>query len=251
MTAVRVKGQPGFVLHRRPYSETSLLVDLFSREHGRLTVIAKGARQRKSQVRGVLRPFGLITLGWSGKGEVKTLTQCESPGPAFNLRRRRLFCGYYLNELLLKFLHRYDPHEALFDYYQAAVAQLAQGADDETVLRVFEKQLMNEAGYGLQLDRDQDSGTAVIADRIYRYLPGVGAFPDKPGRNEGILVHGSSLIALRTETGFDERARLELKQLNRSVLRVLLEGRPLLSRAVYSRLYPANSRPSKGLQGLM
>ena len=99
MTAVRVKGQPGFVLHRRPYSETSLLVDLFSREHGRLTVIAKGARQRKSQVRGVLRPFGLITLGWSGKGEVKTLTQCESPAPAFNLRKRRLFCGYYLNEL--------------------------------------------------------------------------------------------------------------------------------------------------------
>jgi recombinational DNA repair protein (RecF pathway) len=110
---------------------------------------------------------------------------------------------------------------------------------------------MNEAGYGLQLDRDQDSGTVVKAGKIYRYLPGVGAFVDKPGRNEGILVHGSSMIALRTESGFDERARLELKQLNRSVLRVLLEGRPLLSRAVYSRLYPANSRPSTGLQDLM
>ena len=251
MTAERVKGQPGFVLHRRPFSETSLLVDLFSREYGRLTVIAKGARQRKSQVRGVLRPFGLITLGWSGKGEVKTLTQCESPGPAFNLRRRRLFCGYYLNELLLKFLHRYDPHETLFDFYQAAVMKLAQGVDDEAVLRVFEKQLMNEAGYGLQLERDQDSGTAVKAGMIYRYLPGVGAFPDKPGRNEGILVHGSSMIALQTETGFDERARLELKQLNRSVLRILLEGLPLLSRAVYSSLYPANNEPGTRPQGLM
>ncbi|MDG2237186.1 MAG: DNA repair protein RecO [Arenicellales bacterium] len=247
MTAVRVKGQPGFLLHRRPYSETSLLVDLFSREHGRITVIAKGARQKKSQVRGVLRPFGLITLGWSGKGEVKTLTQCESPGPAFNLRRRRLLCGYYLNELLLKFLHRYDPHETLFDYYQAAVMQLAQGVDNEAVLRVFEKQLMNEAGYGLQLDRDHDSGEAVKADKMYRYLPGVSAFIDKPGRNEGVLVHGSSMIALRTETGFDERVRLELKQLNRSVLRVLLEGRPLLSRTVYLRLYPASSRPSPDL----
>lgn len=251
MTAERVKGQPGFVLHRRPFSETSLLVDLFSREHGRLTVIAKGARQRKSQVRGVLRPFGLITLGWSGKGEVKTLTQCESPGPAFDLRRRRLFCGYYLNELLLKFLHRYDPHETLFDCYQDAIMQLAQGVDDEAVLRVFEKQLMNETGYGLQLERDQDSGTVVKAGIIYRYLPGVGAFPDKPGRNEGILVHGSSMIALQNETGFDEQARLELKQLNRSVLRILLEGRPLLSRAVYSRLYPASNEPSTGLQDLM
>ncbi|MGE4648214.1 MAG: hypothetical protein AAEJ59_09105, partial [Arenicellales bacterium] len=110
-----------------------------------------------------------------------------------------------------------------------------------------EKQLMNEAGYGLQLDRDHDSGEAVKADKMYRYLPGVGAFVDKPGRNEGVLVHGSSMIALRTETGFDERVRLELKQLNRSVLRVLLEGRPLLSRTVYLRLYPASSRPSPDL----
>jgi DNA repair protein RecO (recombination protein O) len=156
-----------------------------------------------------------------------------------------------LNELLLKFLHRYDPHETLFDCYQAAVMQLAQGVDDEAVLRVFEKQLMNEAGYGLQLDRDQDSGAAVKADKIYRYLPGVGAFVDKPGRNEGVMVHGSSMIALRTETGFDERARLELKQLNRSALRVLLEGRPLLSRAVYLQLYPVNSGSSTGLQDLM
>ena len=248
---MRIKGEPGFILHRRPFSESSLLLDIFSRSYGRITAIAKGARRQKSQYRGMIRPFALTTLGWSGKGEVKTLTQCESPGPAFNLRRRRLFCGYYLNELLLKFLHRFDPHEALFDYYQAAVMQLAQGVNDETVLRVFEKQLMNEAGYGLQLDRDQDSGNAVKAEKIYRYLPGVGAFADKPGRNEGVLVHGSSMIALRTETGFDERVRLELKQLNRSVLRVLLEGRPLLSRAVYTRLYPVNSRPSTGLQDLM
>ncbi len=241
MSNPRVKGQAGFVLHHRPYSESSLLVDIFSRGHGRLAVIAKGARARKSRVRGTLRPFALITLGWSGKGEVKTLTQCESTGPGLNLSRRGLFCGYYLNELLLKFLHRFDAHETLFDHYYDCLLQLADGVDHEIALRVFEKKLLDETGYGLQLERDQKNGAAIESERLYRYLSGVGAVPSDADGNEGVSIHGASLIALRTEMGFDGRVRRELKSLNRAIFRVLLEGRAFTSRAVYSRLYPAQS----------
>ncbi|MGB1447506.1 MAG: DNA repair protein RecO, partial [Arenicellales bacterium] len=144
MSQVRVKGEPGFVLHWRPYSESSLLLELYSRSYGRITAIAKGARGKKSPYRGTLRPFALITLGWSGKGEVKTLTQGEWAGPGAALAGSGLFCGFYLNELLIKFLHRYDPHERLFDRYWQCIHELLNEGDQECALRYFEKVLLEE-----------------------------------------------------------------------------------------------------------
>lgn len=240
MSANRIKGEPGFVLHWRPYSESSLLLDLYSRTYGRIAAIAKGARSRKSPYRGTLRPFALITLGWSGKGDVKTLTQCEWAGPGVGLRGPGLFCGYYLNELLVKFLHRHDPHERLFDRYLQCIHQLLDDDEQETALRCFEKVLLEEIGYGLQLERDQTSGESVDPDSRYRYRPGLGAFIDGNGVRAGIPVHGDSLIALRLETGFDERGQREIKHLHRMIFKELLEGRSLVSRSVYSQLYPTD-----------
>ncbi|MGB1612126.1 MAG: DNA repair protein RecO [Arenicellales bacterium] len=239
MSQTRIKGEPGFILHRRPYSESSLLVDIFSRHHGRLTAIAKGARGLKSAFRGMIRPFALTTLGWSGKGEVKTLTQCEWAGPDFDLKGPGLYCGFYINELLLKFIQRYDPHERLFDQYLKSIIGMNQGESTQGILRVFEKALLNETGYGLQLERDHESGEALQPEQQYQYRPGMGAFVRISNETGGVMVRGSSLIALRNEHGFDETALRELKHLHRAVFQYLLDGKTLASRMVFSRIYSA------------
>ncbi len=237
MSQVRVKGEPGFVLHWRPYSESSLLLELYSRSFGRITAIAKGARGKKSPYRGTLRPFALITLGWSGKGEVKTLTQGEWGGPGAALAGSGLFCGFYLNELLIKFLHRYDPHERLFDRYWQCIHELLNESNQESALRYFEKVLLEEIGYGLQLEHDQTSGEQILAASRYRYQPGVGAFVEQTDDQSGIRIHGESLIALRAESPLSRRSQREVKQLHRAIFHNLLEGRTLVSRSVYSQLY--------------
>jgi len=237
MNDVRVKGEPGFVLHWRPFSESSLLLDLYSRTYGRITAIAKGARSKKSAYRGTLRPFALITLGWSGKGEVKTLTQSEWAGPGVALLGPGLFCGFYLNELLIKFLHRHDPHERLFDRYWQCIHELLDKSDQESALRYFEKVLLEEIGYGLQLEYDQTTGETIAPNCRYRYRPGLGAFVDQADDRRGVEIHGDSLIALRLESTLSHRSQKEVKQLHRAIFSDLLEGRTLVSRSVYSQLY--------------
>ena len=237
MSNVRVKGEPGFVLHWRPYSESSLLLDLYSRTYGRITAIAKGARGKKSSYRGTLRPFALITLGWSGKGEVKTLTQSEWAGPGVSLLGPGLFCGFYLNELLIKFLHRHDPHERLFDRYWQCIHELLNQSDQESALRYFEKVLLEEIGYGLQLEYDQTTGETIVPNCRYRYRPGLGAFVEQADDRSGVEIHGESLIALRLESALNHRSQKEVKQLHRVIFSDLLEGRTLVSRSVYSQLY--------------
>ena len=241
MNHVRVKGEPGFVLHWRPYSESSLLLELYSRSYGRITAIAKGARGRKSPYRGTLRPFALITLGWSGKGEVKTLTQGEWAGPGAALVGSGLFCGFYLNELLIKLLYRYDPHERLFERYWQCIHELLSDSNQESALRYFEKVLLEEIGYGLQLEHDQTSGEKILPAGRYRYQPGVGAFVEQTDDQSGVGIHGESLIELRAESPLSERSQREVKQLHRAIFHNLLEGRTLVSRSVYSQLYSSDS----------
>ncbi len=148
----RVDGQSAYVLHLHPYSETSLVVDVFTRDHGRVPLLARGARRPRSAMRGMLMSFQPLELGWFGGGEVKTLAKAEWLGGMPLLGGRCLLLGYYLNELLLKMLPREDPHGVLFDAYAAALRALAAGAADAPELRRFEKTLLKELGYGLTLD---------------------------------------------------------------------------------------------------
>ena len=240
---MRIKGEPGFILHRRPFSESSLLLDIFSRRYGRITAIAKGARRQKSQYRGMIRPFALTTLGWSGKGEVKTLTQCEWAGPDFGLRGPNLFCGYYLSELLIKFLQRYDPHERLFDQYLKSLVHLGVDGESQSTLRLFEKVLLRETGYGLRLDRDHDTGQPIKPNSSYHYRPGLGAFVNQGNEAGGVVIRGSSLIALREELHFDAMILRELKQLHRVIFQSLLDGRSLVTRQIFSQIYQTEKSP--------
>jgi len=170
----RVANEPAFLLHRRPYTESSVLIDLFSRHHGRMVLIAKGARKLKSRWRGSLLPFQSLIAAWSGRGEVKTVTGIEGVGPSCVLRGKALYCGYYMNELVLRLLHRFDPHEDVFDNYANALARLSTEEDQERVLRIFEKQLLRDLGYGMHLVRDADRGNPIDPGERYRYRPDAG-----------------------------------------------------------------------------
>jgi DNA repair protein RecO (recombination protein O) len=237
----RVANEPAFLLHRRPYTESSVLIDLFSRHHGRMVLIAKGARKLKSRWRGSLLPFQSLIAAWSGRGEVKTVTGIEGVGPSCVLRGKALYCGYYMNELVLRLLHRFDPHEDVFDNYANALARLSTEEDQERVLRIFEKQLLRDLGYGMHLVRDADRGNPIDPGERYRYRPDAGPLQYSETDHHGVPVHGATLLALEEEVEFDERTRRESKRLIRSVLDYHLDGQTLRTRIVYGQMFPPES----------
>ncbi|HEX5342761.1 MAG TPA: DNA repair protein RecO, partial [Duganella sp.] len=163
----KVAGQPAFVLHSYPYKETSLIIDLFTRDFGRVALIAKGAKRPHSQLRGVLQTFQPLSSSWVGKSELRTLTDAEWVGGMLPLEKTALLCGFYLNELLVKLLARDDAHPALFDHYVSTLNQLAHNEPAPIVLRKFERALLKETGVAADLTRCVETRRAVQADVVY------------------------------------------------------------------------------------
>lgn len=228
----RVEQQPSFVLHTYPWRETSLIAEIFSRDHGRVALVAKGARRPQSQLRGVLMAFQPLLVDWSGGGEVKTLIRAEWQGGQPLLVGRALLCGYYLNELVVHLSAREDPHPGLFDAYVEAVAALAADPEPAPVLRRFELALLRELGYGLELEREA-GGAAIEAGRRYAYIIERGPVS---GADDGVPVSGRTLLALAQEDFSDPRTLVEAKALLRMLINHHLGGRELQSRRVFKEL---------------
>ena len=150
----RIVEQPGFVLHSYVYKESSLVVDVFTRDYGRVALVAKGAKRPTSRLRGVLQTFQPLSIGWTGKSELRTLTTAEWIGGMIPLENSALLYGFYLNELLLKLTAREDPHHLLFDHYVKALNRLATSESAQTVLRIFELALLKETGVAADLSID-------------------------------------------------------------------------------------------------
>ena len=232
----RIDLEPALVLHARPWRETSLLVEAFSRGHGRLGVIARGARRPKSRMRGVLQPFIPLLLSWRGRGDLATLTGAEAAGGVIPLAGSAAIVGFYVNELLLNFLHRHDPEPMLFDHYRAALDRIAHADDPEPVLRIFEKRLLQAVGYALELEREANSGVAIDPEGRYRYTMDSGPERWSDGTRPGVCVSGSTLLALaREEELADRRALREAKHLMRSLIDEHCGGRVLASRRLWRR----------------
>jgi DNA repair protein RecO (recombination protein O) len=231
----RVDGAEAFLLHAHPYSETSLILDVFSRSHGRLALLARGARRPRSALRGVLLSFQPLELGWFGGGEVKTLARAEWRGGIPLLGGKCLMLGYYLNELLLKLLPREDAHPTLFDAYGLALSALARGASEAAELRRFETVLLREMGYGLVLDREADSGEAVLPEGRYVVLVERGVVAARG--DEGIPTYvGKTLLDMVADDYTDPRTLAESKQLMRQLMAHSLGGQMLQSRRVFIEL---------------
>jgi len=216
---LRHDAQPAFVLHSYPFRETSLVLEVFTRNHGRVALVARGARRPRSALRGVLLAFQPLLLSWAGKSELRTLHKAEWQGGLPQLQGNGLLCGFYLNELLLKLLARDDPHEQLYAAYEQTLHTLGRDDDQAAILRCFEIRLLKELGYALTLDRDAASGEPVDAEGTYRFLIERGP----------VLCNGDDA------SGGGARNRLELK------------GRTLLDMAGGDFSDPVTMQQSKAL----
>jgi DNA repair protein RecO (recombination protein O) len=227
-----------FVLHRREYGNTSLLLEILGAGPGRFAAIAKGARRPRQTASALLQPFQPLWLAMTGRGEVRTLTAVEEAGAPLRLQGASLLAGFYLNELLLRMLARHDPHDPVFVFYQSTLAHLAKDDDLETSLRRFECRLLAELGYGLMLDRVVDDGAPVRAEAVYVYVRERGpCYPPGPAR--GPRVSGATLLALAHDEPLDGQQRREARTLLRHVLEPHLGDRPLKSRELYRRWFAA------------
>jgi DNA repair protein RecO (recombination protein O) len=230
---LRVSLEPSYILHGRPYSESSALLEIFARDHGRLGLVARGARGSRSRWKSILQPFRPLLLSWNLRGELGTLTGAEQIASPPSMTGDPLFCGLYANELLMRFLHRADPHHDLFTHYGAMLAGLADGRSPQPILRIFEYRLLNAAGFGLQLDREADSGRDIDADASYLYVPESG-----PVRREAScaapeeLVSGSALLALKSGD-LQAKHLKELKNLMRRLIRHHLGDRAIMSQQLF------------------
>lgn len=231
----RISLEPALVLHARPYRETSLIVEAFSRCHGRLGLIARGARRPKSRMRGLLQPFIPLLLSWRGRSELATLTGAEAEGSVLPLTGSAAIVGFYVNELLLRFLHRHDPEPKLFDQYRAALDRIAHEDDPEPALRIFEKRLLQAVGYALELEREADSGMAIEPEGRYRYATDSGPERWSSRASSGVCVSGATLLALAREQMTDRRTLREAKQLMRSIIDRHCGGSALASRDLWRR----------------
>jgi len=234
--------QPAFVLHTYPYRETSVIVEALTEQHGRVALVARGAKRPRSELRGVLQAFQPLTLSWAGAAELKTLVKAEWRGGLPLPGGAALLCGFYLNELLLKLLPREDPHPLLWTAYASALQALtadAHPAAQSATLRRFEVRLLAELGYALALTHDVDSGAPVDAAQRYHYAfdRGPRLVAEEPrAHSQWPIVRGATLIALATEQYPDGDVAAEAKRLMRSVLDHYLDERRIFSRRVVQDL---------------
>ena len=227
----RVEAEPAYVLHARPWRETSLLLDVLTLEHGRLALVAKGARRPGSQLRPVLLTFQPLVLGWSGAGEVRTLTRAEWAGGVPLPRGRALWCGYYLNELVLRLLAREDPHREVFLAYDTAVRALARGEALSPVLRRFELAFLAALGYGLDWPQ--------AAAGRYRFEPRAGLVPLAEGetaRSGEAILSAETLEDVRAGRWSRPETLAEVRALTRRLIDHALDGQELQARRMLREL---------------
>ena len=234
MSKRRADHEPGYVLHTYPYKETSLIVEAFSRGHGRVALLARGARRPRSAMRGVLLAFQPLQLAWSGAGELATLIRADWGGALHPLSGRGLMCGFYVNELVLRLLPREDSHEALFDHYAATIAGLSAGEPIPAVLRGFEKRLLGELGYAPVLDRDALTGAPIDPGGRYRYEPDRG--PVRALNGSELTVSGRTLLDVAADDYTRPETRDEARHLMRALIGQRLHGQVLHTRAVLMEL---------------
>ena len=238
---MRVIREDCFVLRTTPFSESSLIVDVLSRNFGRLNLLAKGAKQTKSQYRGVLMPFQLLSINWSGKGSVPTMTTAYLQNDIVEIRGEFLYSAYHLNELLVKLFHTHDPHPDLFESYLLAVNELANCGKIPQTLRIFEKLLLKELGYALILETEFDGKAPVLANKTYSYEFDKGPVPVLI---EGSMsISGQTLLALASGNISSRQEEKESRMLLEQAIARYLEGKELHCRNVYRQTLRKREMP--------
>lgn len=219
--------QAAYVLHTRKYRETSIIADIFTEEFGVLSVLAKGVRKQKSRLASVLRCFTPLQISFTGKSDLKILTGAEVIPPITNLPGRAMYCGFYINELIKHFLHKDDAQPEIFQHYRNCLSKLAVEQELETALRLFELELLENVGYGLQLEHDGITGKAIEQHKRYHYQQDLGPIETADG-----FIRGETLQALAKKQLSNKHTYREAKRLMRQQIDFHLHGRELKSRSL-------------------
>jgi len=235
-TVERVEMEAAFLLHSRPWRETSRIIEVFSQQHGRVGLIANGAMRPKSRWRSVLRPFQPLRVSWSGRGSLYTLRSAEPSSRAFDITGLSLMSAYYLNELLLTLMERRDAHVDLFAHYAATLDELAGASNAEPVLRRFEVRLLAEIGYGLVLDEDVAEKLPLQPESRYEYVLDQGPMPVGTDYSGDLVFSGADLIAIGRGECATERQLRNAKRLLRPLLNRALGGKTLRTREVLASM---------------
>ncbi|NOR52067.1 MAG: DNA repair protein RecO [Gammaproteobacteria bacterium] len=234
----RVDHQAGYLLHQRPYKERSVLVEIFTHDWGRVGLVANGVRKEKSRLAGLLQPFQRLLFSWRGRGELKSMSTVEPAGVGELLQGNGLISALYLNELIMRLTSRHDPHPLLFSHYHQTLEKLAKAEAVEWPLREFERDLLQELGYGLNLTHDIESGEVVEPDAIYCYHPHGPVRLERNREAAGeITLTGETLLALSSGEPPGKEGLREAKRLMRSMLQPHLGDKPLMSRTLFQPKY--------------
>ncbi len=227
---------PAYVLHALPYKETSLVVEIFTRHQGRLPVVAKGAKRPHSALRSILLSLQPLLVKYTGKGEVKNLTHAEWAGGHLPPEGQGLLAGYYLNELMMRFFQREDPHPELFDVYMRTLAQLASGYSVAQAVRTFELSALESMGFGLDLSGDWQ-GTEFDPQAFYQWSDGQGFLKQtQPAASRASGFMGDLLITLREQGVCSDDMALAIRPLTRQLLSDYSGPYPLMSRTWMEQL---------------
>lgn len=223
--------QPAFILQHRKLGETSLIVDVLTRDYGIVSIMAKGVRKKQSKTAGILLSFLALKLSYIGKNELKVLTHVELDSSEIQLKGLSLYCGFYINELISSFLYKYDPHPEVFTEYRQSLELLTVSNNNEQVLRFFELNLIEHIGYGIQLVVNATNDMIVNPQSKYSYSDGIGIVENFKG-----YICGQTLLALEAREPLDKQALYEAKHLMRRVIDFQMQGKELKSRAVLAKI---------------
>ncbi len=225
---MRISLQPAYILHRRPYRETSVLLDVFSQDYGRISLISRGVRRQHSPLKSLLQPFQPLLLSWQGKSELMSLACAEANGHPMLLRGNNLLSGFYLNELLVRLLAKNDPSMTLYSTYHQTLVELQSQDFQQKTLRIFEKKLLEELGYGLQWPEQE-----IMVDRYYRYIHEKGFEIVDVVKPNDLTFVGKSMLSLAREELNDADSLRDAKRLMRVLLAAILGPEPLQSRKLF------------------
>jgi DNA repair protein RecO (recombination protein O) len=231
----RVDQQAAWILHHRPFRDSSRILDILSRDHGRLSLVSRGSRSARSKLAGILRPFMPLQLSWVIRSDLGTLTGAEIQGAPISLTGDALLSGYYVNELLLLMLHQHDPQPDIFSKYADTISRLAGRADVAPVLRHFEMELLRMLGYALNLDHDTAGEGSLQPKAQYEYRPEQGPVPvsDRCGP---MVFTGAELAAIQRQEFSDPVVLKNAGRLLRRVIAYHLDGKELKSRKVMKEI---------------
>ena len=232
-----IEGEPAYLIHQRPYSETSQIINLFSRHYGRVDAIAKGSKRPKSKFKSFLQPFSPILVSWSGRSQLKTLRSVDiSSGKQSNVSRKHLMSAFYLNELILSFLTTADPYPDLFDAYSLAISNLSNADSSEIILREFEIQLLTEIGYAINFQTEAMSSKKIEPNLSYRFIAEEGFVSSVTSSARDTLIKGSVIQSIDRKDFSQPQTMRAAKRIIRESVKYHLSGKELNTKKVVKSL---------------